>query len=308
MIAWMYPGQGSQAPGMAAGIDHCKPLFSAARSVVRGDLEKLCITDQAPTWNPDLIQPALFGTSIGLGLALVEEGLEPQALIGHSLGEFPALVMAGSLAYEDALRIVWRRGRAMAAAARRNPGGMAAVMRMDPVRVEEICDDGGDVWVANLNSPNQTVISGRDRALARAAERCLKAGAFRVVRLSVPIPGHCPLMEPAADQVAAELAKFELKAPACSIYFNADGRAHSDPREFAGLLVQAITQRVRFAEAVAAMERDGVDTFVEVGPGKVLRGLVRQIAPEASLVGVANDVEVKAFANASRQAATRVAS
>lgn len=292
MTGWMFPGQGSQRAGMADGVEACKDLFEIARSILRTDLEKLCTTDTNPTWPPDILQPALYTTSVGIGRAMLTNGLEPQALVGHSLGEFPALAVAGSFTFEDGLRLMALRGRAMAQAGRSHPGGMAAVIGLDVPTIEQICNDAGEVWVANLNSPSQTVISGKDRPLAEAAEQCRHAGASRVVRLNVPIAGHCPLMESAAEQVEEALSEVSVEKPKWPIYLCADGRPHTDPEEIKTLLVEVITNRVRFVDAIQNMHQDGVRFFVETGPGRVLRGLVRQILPEAQLAGVDGDEQV----------------
>jgi [acyl-carrier-protein] S-malonyltransferase len=300
MTGWMFPGQGSQRAGMANGVEASKDLFEAARSILRTDLEKLCTTDTNPTWPPDILQPALYTTSVGIGRTMLSNGLEPQALVGHSLGEFPALAVAGALTFEDGLRLMALRGRAMAQAGRSHPGGMAAVIGLDLPTIEQICNDAGEVWVANLNSPSQTVISGKDRPLAEAAEQCRHAGASRVVRLNVPIAGHCPLMESAAEQVEEALSKVSVRKPKWPIYLCADGRPHTDPDEIKRLLVEVITNRVRFVEAIENMHRDEVRFFVETGPGRVLRGLVRQILPEAQLAGVDGDQQVMELATSAK--------
>jgi [acyl-carrier-protein] S-malonyltransferase len=305
VIGWMFPGQGSQRAGMANDVEACGDLFEVARSILRTDLEKLCTTDTNPTWPPDILQPALYTTCVGIARSMLANGLEPHALVGHSLGEFPALAVAGSLTFEDGLRLMALRGRAMAQAGRSHPGGMAAVIGLDLPTIEEICNEAGEVWVANLNSPSQTVISGKDRPLAQAAEQCRHAGATRVVRLNVPIAGHCPLMSSAAKQVEEGLSKTSMREPKWPIYLCADGRPHTDPQEIKKLLVEVITSRVRFVEAVENMRHDGVRVFVETGPGRVLRGLVRQIAPEAELAGVAGDeqaIELARSAKPSRRA------
>lgn len=291
MNAWMFPGQGSQKAGMARDIEGAAALFAAGNSLVRGDLERLCTTDTEPAWAPDVLQPALFITEVAIGRKLQECGMEPQAVVGHSLGEFPALVIAGVLEFEEALRLVALRGKAMADAGRRNEGGMAAVIGLDPVVIDRICSAEGDVWVSNFNSPKQTVISGRDRGLAAAAKRCLEAGAARVVRLQVPVAAHCPLMQPARDRFAAALAEVTMAAPVCPVYCDADGAPHTQPDEIKEQLVRAITAPVRFTDAVRRMRSDGVTHCVEVGPGRVLRGLVRQIDPDIALTGVADDAQ-----------------
>ena len=300
MIAWMFPGQGSQKAGMALEIEGATELFKASRKLMSRDLERLCTTDPDPAWAPDVLQPALFVTEVAIGRKMQALGLEPQAVVGHSLGEFPALVVAGALEFDEALRLVALRGRAMADAGRRNEGGMAAVIGLDPGKIAEICAEEGDVWVSNYNSPKQTVISGRDRGLADAAKRCMEAGAARVVRIKVPVAAHCPLMQPARDTFEEALAEVTMVAPACPVYCDADGAAHTDPAEIKSLLVEAITAPVRFTDAVRRMREDGFQKFVETGPGKVLRGLVRQIDAEAELAGVSNDEEATSLALDSR--------
>lgn len=291
MNAWMFPGQGSQKAGMGMDLEFAPELFKAARSVVNRDLERLCTTDPDPTWAPDVLQPALFVTEVAIGRKLQSLGLSPQAVVGHSLGEFPALVVAGALEFGEALRLVALRGKAMADAGRRNEGGMAAVIGLEPDKIREICASEGDVWVSNYNSPKQTVISGKDRGLAEAARRCMEAGAMRVIRIKVPVAAHCPLMQPARETFEAALAEVNMVVPTCPVYCDADGRAHTDPGEIKSLLVEAITSPVRFTDAVRCMRDDGYTTFIETGPGKVLRGLVRQIDAGAELDGVSSDEE-----------------
>jgi [acyl-carrier-protein] S-malonyltransferase len=291
LIAWMFPGQGSQKAGMGLDIAGASELFRASRSVVNRDLERLCTTDPDPAWAPDVLQPALFVTEVAIGRKMQALGLEPGAVVGHSLGEFPALVIAGAMEFEEALRLVALRGKAMADAGRRNEGGMAAVIGLDPEKIGEICAAEGDVWVSNYNSPQQTVISGKDRGLAEAAKRCMEAGAKRVIRIKVPVAAHCPLMQPARETFEAALAEVTMVRPACPVYCDADGKAHTEPAEIKALLVEAITSPVRFTDAVLRMRNDGFTTFIETGPGKVLRGLVRQIDAGAELNGVSNDEE-----------------
>lgn len=287
----MFPGQGSQKAGMGLDIAGASELFRASRSVVNRDLERLCTTDPDPAWAPDVLQPALFVTEVAIGRKMQALGLEPGAVVGHSLGEFPALVIAGAMEFEEALRLVALRGKAMADAGRRNEGGMAAVIGLDPEKIGEICAAEGDVWVSNYNSPQQTVISGKDRGLAEAAKRCMEAGAKRVIRIKVPVAAHCPLMQPARETFEAALAEVTMVRPACPVYCDADGKAHTEPAEIKALLVEAITSPVRFTDAVLRMRNDGFTTFIETGPGKVLRGLVRQIDAGAELDGVSNDEE-----------------
>jgi [acyl-carrier-protein] S-malonyltransferase len=295
VIAWIFPGQGSQTAAMAAGFEGAGKLFATAEPILGANLERLCTTESDPTWSPEVVQQSMYVTTVAAAQALLGLGQEPEAVAGHSLGEFPALVAAGALSFEDGARLVDVRGKAMAAAGRRNPGGMAAVIGLDPEVIEDICAEEGDLWVANLNSPKQTVISGKDKALAAAAERCLEAGAKRVVRLQVPVPSHCPLMDQARTEFQAVMDKVSLREPAWPVYCGADGLPHTDPEEIRRLVVEAITSPVRFNDAIRSMRSDGVEIFIECGPGKVLRGLVRQIDAEARLAGVGSDEEAAAL-------------
>lgn len=293
MTAWLFPGQGSQRPGMAAGLESCTRLFELARSILNVDLEPLCTSESTGSWPPALLQPAIYTTSVGAALSLKAQGLNPREVLGHSLGEYAALVTAGSLDFEQGLRVVDVRGKAMAATARKRGGGMAAVIGLDVTTIEEICGEVGGVWVANLNSPNQIVISGRDKSLGRAAKLCLEVGAARVIRLEVPVAAHTPLMEPAAEEVAAALHDVDLQTPASGFYSVVDAARHEDPDEIKGVLVKGITSRVRFADALVEMRKDGVESFLELGPGRTLRGLVRQTLPGVSLLASADDSEAE---------------
>jgi [acyl-carrier-protein] S-malonyltransferase len=305
MIAWMFPGQGSQRPGMAGGLEACGELFEIAAEALDADLGRICTA--VPTngsrgsFPADLLQPALYVTATGASRALSNRGMCPDAVVGHSLGEYAALTAAGALAFEDGLRLVSLRGKAMLAAARRNPGGMAAVIGLGTSAVKGICDGIDGAWVANLNSPTQTVMSGTDEALAQAAEACRVAGARRVVRLEVPIPGHCPLMEPAALEVRTLLADIHVKEPICPFYSCVDAQPHTDPAEIKTLLVAAMTSSVRFFETLTAMQAGGVTSLVEVGPARVLCGLARSSVPDVPATAVGSDAEAEAFRLASTE-------
>ncbi len=300
MIGWMFPGQGSQRPAMAADLAACEELFKAASPILGADLARISTAASSAGWPPHLLQPALYTTCVGAIRALEERGLSPDAVVGHSLGEYAALVAAGVVSFEDGLRLVAVRGRAMAAVGRTTPGGMAAVVGLGAEVVEESCSGIEGVWVANFNSSNQTVISGRDEPLARAAEACRQVGAIRVIRLDVPMPSHTPLMEPAAEEVAAALSGVVLKEPICPFYSIVDAAPHTDPSDIAALIVAAITSKVRFAETLSTMAAHGVEGLVEVGPAKVLCGLVRHTLPGFTTAAVATDGEAEALVFSSR--------
>lgn len=303
MTAWLFPGQGSQRPAMAAGLESCKRLFEVARGILDIDLEPLCTSESTASWPPTLLQPAIYTTSVGVALALQSRGLAPDTVLGHSLGEYAALVAAGALDYGQGLRVVDVRGKAMAATARKKGGGMAAVIGLDVAAIEEICSEVGGVWVANLNSPSQVVISGRDKSLGRAAKLCLELGAARVIRLEVPVAAHTPLMEPAAEEVAAALNDVEVRTPEVAFYSVVDAARHEDPGEIKEVLVRGITSRVRFADALTQLREDGVEGFVELGPGRTLRGLVRQTLPGVAPVAAADDSEADNLAKEVERAA-----
>jgi [acyl-carrier-protein] S-malonyltransferase len=294
----MFPGQGSQRAAMAERLGAASELFAIARDVLPFDLEPACTTDPRPAWTTERLQPAMFIVCVAAARALEARDAHPSAILGHSLGEFAALVACGALGFEDGLAVVAARGRAMDAAARREPGGMAAVLGLDLSAIEQICDEIGGVWPANLNSPGQIVISGRDTSLAQAAEACRAAGAGRVVRLEVPIAAHSPLMAPAADEVRVALESVELRAPSVPIYSVVDAKPHTDPDEISNLLAEGVVSPVRFWEAVEAAHADAVGRFVEVGPGGVLSGLVRRTIPGIELAQVASDEDADAVAGA----------
>ncbi|MGH2705023.1 MAG: ACP S-malonyltransferase [Actinomycetota bacterium] len=304
MIAWMLPGQGSQRAGMAASLEACGDLFEQAESILGRDLARLCTSPAVTSWPADLLQPVLYTTCVGAARALLARGQRPDAVVGHSLGEFAALTAADALSFEDGLRLVHARGRAMAAAGRRNPGAMAAVLGLAADRIEEICERIEGVWVANYNSPKQSVISGTDAGLAEAAEECRQAGAVRVIRLQVPVAGHSPLMEPALGELVAAIEKAELRSPTCRFYSVIDGATHTDPNEIAKLLATALVRPVRFADALRAMAGDGVGRFIEVGPGNVLVGLARQSLSHVDLALVTSDAEADAVAHQAQDVAS----
>lgn len=294
MTAWLFPGQGSQRPGMANGFSACGPLVSSAEEIVGAPIRWVCCSPTNDVWPADLVQPAIYLTDVGGAYAMAEAGLTPDAVLGHSLGEYAALVAAGSLSFEDGLRLVSVRGTAMMKAGRKQPGGMAAVLGLEAQKVHEICDEGGAVWVANLNSPLQTVISGSDVSLAAAAKRLREAGG-RVVRLQVPVAAHTPLMKSAVAEVRSLIDQVEIKQPSTAFFSSVDGRRHEDPAEIRRLLVEQIVGPVRFEDSVRAITETGIDHFIEVGPGDALSGLVRRILSDVRVERVDDDEKVFAL-------------
>jgi [acyl-carrier-protein] S-malonyltransferase len=294
MIGWMFPGQGSQQPAMAAGFESCGPLLDIAERTLGPSIRWVASAKGNKTWPADLLQPAIYLTDVGAAMALSEKGAEPDAVLGHSLGEYAALVAAGCLTYEAGLELVHLRGIEMMKAGRDQAGGMAAVMGASRDLLSQLCEEIGGVWIANLNTDEQTVLSGKDDALAKVAAR-LREQDLRVIRLKVPVAAHTPLMEPAAKALEAALQAITLEKPRFTFFSCADAAIHDDPAEIKDLLIKGMTSPVLFSQTIQAVAASGVDHLVEVGPGKVLSGLLLRIAPEISVDKVGSDTEVAEF-------------
>jgi len=285
-VAFLFPGQGSQSVGMGRALREAEPLararFEEADSILGRSLSNLCFEgpedDLKQTENT---QPALFVCSAAAADVLRERGVEPTAVAGHSLGEYAALYAAGALDFETGLRLVSARGWAMAEAGRSSPGAMAAVVGLTIEQVESVCKkaalEGGVAAVANDNSPGQTVISGSRETVDRACVLARETGAKRAVPLPVSGAFHSPLVEPARRVMEEELSRVEIRPPRCAFIPNVTARPEDDPATIRDLLVDQITSRVRWVESVRALAALGVATALEVGPGKVLAGLVRRI-------------------------------
>ena len=290
-LALMFPGQGSQAVGM--GCDLCaaypqmRESYAEASDVLDFDLEQVCAMGPAETLaRTDVTQPALLANSIGIFRILADAGLRFDAAFGHSLGEYSALVATGAVSFDDALRLVRRRGEEMLRAAEANPSGMAAIIGLADERVEELTSAAEGLWPANFNSPGQVVVGGTQAALAGLPARASEAGAKRVIPLAVSGAFHSPLMAAAQAPLRAELETTAWQAPdpaffsVCSLAFESE--------DFVELLSRQLVSPVRFTEAVKSLYAAGYDSFLEVGPGSVLSGLVRRIAPEATVARAAD--------------------
>ena len=296
MIAFLFPGQGSQYIGM--GADFCAEFavasqtFEEASDALGIDVAKLCFEGEAATLALTAnAQPAILTTSVAaLRVVLEETETRPGLLAGHSLGEFTALVASGCLRFRDAVRIVRKRGEFMQKAVPPGVGKMAAVLGLTSQEVSELCAEvaGGKAVVspANFNSPTQTVISGEARAVEAASRIAKEKGARRVVELEVSAPFHCSLMEPAAVRLREVIAKADLHPMKYPVVTNTEATANSDPARVEDILVEQVVSPVRWAESLEFIKDSGVSEFFEIGPSKVLSGLVKRTLKDVSCVGI----------------------
>jgi [acyl-carrier-protein] S-malonyltransferase len=289
VIAFIFPGQGSQKVGMGKALADaypiCRDTFAEAdaalgeplsRLIFEGPEDQLTLTENT--------QPAILAVSVAAHRLLASRGITPAFVAGHSLGEYSANVAAGTFAFADALRIVRRRGRYMQEAVPVGTGAMAAILGLDGNQVAQACADAADgdvVSPANLNGGGQVVIAGSTAAVARAGDRAKALGARRVIPLTVSAPFHCALMKPAEDRLAPELRAMDVSDPSVPVIANVDAEPRRDRHGAIEALVRQIASPVRWDAVVARLASEGVTTYVEVGPGAVLAGLVRKIHREA---------------------------
>ncbi len=291
--AYVFPGQGSQFPGM--GKEHyensafAKKLFEQANEIVGFRISDIMFQgSEEDLRQTNVTQPAVFLHSV-----IAYKGIEqarPDMVAGHSLGEFSALVANGTLSFDDALQLVSIRAKAMQKACELTPSTMAAVLALDDARVEEICasvqQETGEVVVpANYNCPGQLVISGSLKGVEIACERMKAAGAKRALILPVGGAFHSPLMAPARDELKAAIEATKFQQPTCAVYQNVVARGVLDKDEIKQNLIDQLTGAVRWTQSVQAMIRDGASRFTEAGPGKVLQGLILKIDKTASVEG-----------------------
>lgn len=294
MIACIFPGQGSQAVGMgqafAQAFPVCADTFAAADAALGHGLQSIIFDGPAETLTlTEHTQPAILTTSVAVWRVLEARGLAPAYVAGHSLGEYSAHVAAGTMAFEDAVRVVRNRGRYMQEAVPVGVGAMAAILGLDEGAVIEACAEaaqGEVVSPANLNGGGQIVIAGAAAAVARAGEAARARGARRVIPLKVSAPFHCALMQPAQDRLAPELRAMATQAPRIPVVANVDARPRTTADSAIEALVAQVSSPVRWEPTVRMLTEAGVTTFIEVGPGTVLSGLVRKIAPEATVLNV----------------------
>ncbi|MCF0174014.1 MAG: ACP S-malonyltransferase [Bacteroidales bacterium] len=285
--AYLFPGQGAQFQGMGKDLYEASPkarqLFMEADSVLGYSITDIMFNrSEEELKQTKATQPAVFVHS--LANALCNGYGKADMVAGHSLGEFSALCYCGVLDFEDALRLVYARAMAMQKCCENEPGTMAAVLALDEENIKTICAEaseatGKSVIMANLNAPQQIVISGDTEAVALACEKCREAGAKRAVTLPVGGAFHSPLMEDARSSLASAIEKTEFKTPFCPIYQNVDGLPHTDPEEIKANLLKQLTSPVQWIKTIQGMYADGAAEFIEFGPGNVLQGLVKRIVP-----------------------------
>ncbi len=289
MKAFVFPGQGAQFSGMGKDLysshSKAKELFEIANDVLGFRITDIMFEGSAEELKQTKVtQPAIFIHSVILSKCIEE--FNPQMVAGHSLGEFSALTAAGSLSFEDGLKLVYQRAMAMQKACELEPSTMAAILGLEDGRVEEICSAiPGVVVPANYNCNGQLVISGSVDSVTKACEELKAAGAKRALILAVGGAFHSPLMEPARQELATAIENTEILAPVCPIYQNVDALPHSNPIEIKKNLIDQLTAPVRWRQTVENMFADGGREFVELGPGNVLQGLIKKIAPESTTTG-----------------------
>jgi [acyl-carrier-protein] S-malonyltransferase len=300
-IAFIFPGQGSQAAGMGKDLAERYPIakqtFDEADEALGYKLSQLCFEGPEEQLRmTEITQPAILTASIAAWRVVSEKGLNPAFVAGHSLGEYSAHVAAGTLSFADAVRTVRNRGKYMQEAVPVGVGAMAAILGMDLEKVTGVCTDAAQGEVcepANINSPEQIVVSGNTAAVERAAKLADERGAKRAKLLQVSAPFHCSLMKPAQDRLAADLQAVAFQNPAVPVMCNVDAALVTTAQASRDALIRQVTGSVKWDQSIRALIAQGVETFVEVGPGKVLCGLMRQIDRSKTAVNVEDEASLE---------------
>lgn len=302
-IAFIFPGQGSQYIGMGKELVENFPLaaeiMEKANEILELDLAGLCFNGPAEELNlTENTQPAIYTISYMVTRLLNEEGIYPLLAAGHSLGEYSALAAAGVFSFEEGLRLVRQRGILMNRAVPDNQGSMAAIIGLEDKIVQEICQEvNGICEIANYNSPGQIVISGEREAVEAACQLAEDKGARRTVVLKVSGPFHSSLMKRAAEDFANIIGEIEFKKPAFPVVSNVTADFVEEPEEIKGLLIKQISNSVRWVESIKLIQAQGVNTFIEAGPGKVLRGLLRRIDSSLTTYNIDDPKTMQDFLN-----------
>jgi [acyl-carrier-protein] S-malonyltransferase len=308
LIAFIFPGQGAQKVGMGKALAEafpvCRDTFAEADAALGEAISRLCFegpeSELALTENT---QPAILAVSTAAHRVLASSGIRPSFVAGHSLGEYSANVAAGTMSFADGLQVVRRRGRYMQEAVPVGMGAMAAILGLDAEQVQRACEEAaeGDVVApANLNGPGQIVIAGSRDAVARASARARALGARRVMSLSVSAPFHCALMQPAAERLAPELRALRVADPRVPVVANVDADLRRTSEGAIDALVAQVSSPVRWEEVVRRLASEGVTTYVEVGPGTVLSGLVRKIDRDATVLHVGEPADFESVTSVLR--------
>lgn len=301
-MAFVFPGQGSQSSGMgkvlAENSAAARRVFEEADDALGFSISRLCFDGPAEDLQlTENTQPAILTVSVAAFRAMTEAGIGAPAFVaGHSLGEYSALVAAGTLSLSDAVKTVRARGQYMQEAVPVGTGAMAAVIGGELGEIQRICEEASEgqvCSVANFNSPSQAVIAGNTEAVDRAVER-LSGVAKRVIKLKVSAPFHCTLMKPAQDRLADDLERLNFKEPAMPVVTNVDARVATAPAELRDALVRQVSAPVRWVDSMQLLMELGVGTFVEAGPGKVLSGLMRQINRDVKTLNVEDAASLEA--------------